>query len=326
MANNKLPNTLLEAVRYFSDDQTCIDFVAALRWENGIVLCPHCGSDKTGFLATRKIFKCKNKDCRKQFSVKVGTIFEDSAVKLDKWLTAIWLIANAKNGISSYELHRSIGITQKSAWFMLHRIRLAMDQGSVDKLSGTVEADETWIGGNANKMHHKARQARGIGANKKHHKTMVLGMLERKGKVIAKVVRDRSAGTLERVLSEAVEAGSNLMTDEHTGYNRMHQQYIHEQVNHSIEYVRGNVHTNSIENFWSLMKRTIKGTYISIQAEHLQAYVEEQCFRYNNRETNDQGRFMELIKSISGKRLTWDELIGRQIWWRARKIQKARGY
>lgn len=147
--NAKLPKTLLEAVRYFSDEQTCIDFVANLRWENGTPLCPHCRSDNAGFLATRKIWKCKNKDCRKQFSIKTGTIFEDSALKLDKWLTAIWLIANAKNGISSYELSRSIGITQKSAWFVLHRIRMAMEQGSFGKLSGTVEADETWIGGNA---------------------------------------------------------------------------------------------------------------------------------------------------------------------------------
>lgn len=324
--NEKLPTTLLEATRYFADEDNCINFVSILRWENGIVLCPHCGSDKNGFLATRKIFKCKNKECRKQFSVKVGTIFEDSAVKLDKWLVAIWLIANAKNGISSYELGRSIGITQKSAWFMLHRIRLAMDQGSLDKLSGTVEADETWVGGDAKNMHTNTRLERGLYKHSKHHKTMVLGMLERKGKVIAKVVPDRNAETLHKVIGEAVKEGSNLMTDEFLGYKHMNKQFIHDAVNHSVEYVRGNIHTNGIENFWSLMKRTIKGTYISIEASHLQSYVEEQCFRYNNRETNDLGRFMELVKSVGGKRVTWDKLIGSGIYWRARKIQHRRGY
>lgn len=326
MDSVQLPKTLVEAVKYFSDQDNCINFVASLRWENGEVMCPHCGSDKVGFLATRKIWKCKNKECRKQFSVKVGTIFEDSAIKLDKWLVAIWLIANAKNGISSYELHRSIGITQKSAWFMLHRIRLAMDQGSVDKLSGVVEADETFIGGNAAKMHAQARKDRGITKYTTHHKTTVVGMLERKGKVVAKVVRDRSKATLEETLHEAVAKGSHLMTDEHVGYLTMDSTYIHHAINHSIEYVRGNVHTNSIENFWSLLKRTIKGTYVSIEAAHLQRYVEEQCFRYNNRETNDQGRFMELVKSVSGKRITWESLIGSEIYWRARKLQTARGY
>ncbi len=322
----QLPKTLIEATIYFSDEQNCIDFVAGLRWANGVVTCPHCQSDTVGFLATRKIWKCKNKECRKQFSVKVGTIFEDSAVKLHQWLVAIWLIANAKNGISSYELGRSIGITQKSAWFMLHRIRLAMDQGSINKLSGTVEADETWVGGNAQRMHFKARQARNIGASSTKHKTMVLGMLSRKGKVIAKVVRDRKLNTLQTVLTENVEKGSNLITDEFKGYQNLENTYKHKAIDHSVEYVRGNIHTNGIENFWSLMKRTIKGTYVSIEASHLQSYVEEQCFRYNNRETNDLGRFMELVKSVGGKRVTWDRLIGSQIYWRARKITQVRGY
>lgn len=310
MLSEKLPNTLLEAVRYFSDEQTCIDFVAALRWENGIPLCPHCNSDNAGFLATRKIWKCKNKECRKQFSIKTGTIFEDSALKLDKWLTAIWLIANAKNGISSYELHRSIGITQKSAWFVLHRIRMAMEQGSFGKLSGTVEADETFIGGDAHKMHAKARKARGIQRNNKDHKVAVFGMLERKGKVRAKVVKSVKMKDTIPHLFENIAIDSTVYTDNAPMYRFLHLDYIHDTVNHAREYVRDNVHTNSIENFWSLLKRTIKGTYVSIQAEHLQKYVEEQSFRYNNRENNDLGRFMELIKSVSGKGITYQELIG----------------
>ena len=313
--NEKLPKTLIEAVKYFADEQTCIDFVASLRWEDGKPLCLHCRSENVGFLATRKIWKCKNKECRKQFSIKTGTIFEDSALKLEKWLVAIWLIANAKNGISSYELHRSLGITQKSAWFVLHRIRLAMSQGSVDKLSGDVEADETYIGGHPKNMHQKRRKSIGKYGSKLglyEHKTPVIGVLERKGKVRARVVERTRLEQVIPFIDENVEKESYLFTDQARIYMQMHKNYIHYTVNHAVEYVRGRAHTNSIENFWSLLKRTIKGTYVSIQAEHLQKYVEEQCFRYNNRETNDQGRFMELIKSIGGKRMTYKKLIGYQ--------------
>lgn len=311
--NEKLPKTLLEATRYFADPQTCIDFVASLRWENGVAVCPHCGNNETYFLATRKIFKCKAKECRKQFSIKTNTIFEDSAISLDKWLVAIWLIANAKNGISSYELHRALGITQKSAWFVLHRIRLAMGQGSIEKASGDVEIDESYIGGTPRNMHHKKRQALGRYGSKLErydHKTAVVGILERKGKIRAKVVKKVRREQVVPFIYENVEEQSNIFTDQSNLYLHLHHDYIHETVHHAREYVRGNVHTNSIENFWSLLKRTIKGTYVSIQAEHLQKYVEEQCFRYNNRETNDQGRFLEMIKSISGKRLTYAQLVG----------------
>lgn len=306
----KLPKTLVEAIRFFADDAKCIEFVSALRWENGEPVCPHCGSDKNGFLATRKIWKCKNRECRKQFSIKTGTIFEDSALGLDKWLVAIWLIANAKNGISSYELHRSLGITQKSAWFVLHRIRLAMEQGSFGKLSGVVEADETYIGGQLNNMHYKARKARGVHKGNRDHKVGVLGMLERKGKVRAQVIQRTRKDDIVPVIKDNVEANANLITDQLSAYEDLHKEYIHQTINHSVAYVWGRVHTNSIENFWSLLKRTIKGTYVSIQAEHLQKYVEEQCFRYNNRENSDLGRFMELIRSVGGKGITYKELIG----------------
>lgn len=307
-----LPKTLLEAVRFFADDAKCIEFVSALRWENGTPVCPHCGSDKNGFLATRKIWKCKNKECRKQFSIKTGTIFEDSALGLDKWLAAIWLIANAKNGISSYELSRSLGITQKSAWFVLHRIRLAMEQGSFGKLSGVVEADESYIGGLPQNMHYKARKARGVNRANRTHKIGVLGMLERKGRVRAQVIQRTRKRDIIPLIQDNVEANANLITDQLSAYEDLHKEYIHQTINHSVAYVWGRVHTNSIENFWSLLKRTIKGTYVSIQAEHLQKYVEEQCFRYNNRETSDLGRFMELIKSVGGKGITYKELIGYQ--------------
>lgn len=230
-----------------------------LRW-SGDAVCIHCGSESVGFLKTRKIFKCKNKECRKQFSVKVGTIFEDSPISLGQWLTAIWSIANAKNGISSYELHRGIGITQKSAWFVLHRIRIAMQSGSFEKLSGTVEADETWVGGDAKNMHKAKRDRFKMKSGVRDHKTAVLGMVERKGGVRAKVVESAQGKNLILVVRENIEQGSELYTDSWQAYELLRHDYVHSAVNHSVEYVRGNVHTNGIENFWSLLKRTIKGT------------------------------------------------------------------
>lgn len=304
----ELPKTLQQAVKYFSDDLTCINFVASLRWADGVAVCPKCENKETSFLSTRKIWKCKA--CKKQFSVKVGTIFEDSAIGLDKWLMAIWLIANAKNGISSYELHRSLGITQKSAWFVLHRIRTAMDVGSIEKLSGTVEADETYVGGNAVNMHKARRDSFKMKGGRRDHKTGVLGMVTRQGRVTAKVIKTNQGKELIPIIRENVEKGSTLYTDSWHAYELLRTDYRHDQINHSHEYVRGNVHTNSIENFWSLLKRTIKGTYVSVAPEHLQKYVEEQTFRYNTRKGNDQARFFGVLKSISGKRLTYEKLIG----------------
>lgn len=314
----KLPKTLAGIITYFADPQACIDFVAFLRWTDGDALCAHCGDKGAYYLASRKIYKCKA--CRKQFSVKMGTIFEESAVSLNKWLIAIWLIANCKNGISSYELKGHIGVTQRTAWFMLQRIRIAMEQGSFGKLSGTVEADETYVGGDAKNMHHNRRKEvgrYGMQGGVKAHKTAVLGMLERKGRVRAKVVARTRKIDLEPVLKANVEAETNLITDQNVAYNELHKQYIHQTINHSIAYVWGRVHTNSIENFWSLLKRTIKGTYVSIQAEHLQKYVEEQSFRYNTRLLTPRERFVELVKSVSGKRLTWEKLTDYEIYGQA---------
>lgn len=304
----ELPKTLQQAVKYFSDDLTCINFVASLRWADGVAVCPKCENKETSFLSTRKIWKCKA--CKKQFSVKVGTIFEDSAIGLDKWLMAIWLIANAKNGISSYELHRALGITQKSAWFVLHRIRTAMSVGSIEKLSGTVEADETYVGGDATKMHKARRDSFKMKGGRKDHRTGVLGMVTRQGRVKAQVIKTNKGKELIPIIRENVEQGSTLYTDSWHAYQLLKTDYRHDQINHSFEYVRGNVHTNSIENFWSLLKRTIRGTYVSVAPEHLQKYVEEQTFRYNTRKGNDQTRFFGVLKSISGKRLTYEKLIG----------------
>ncbi len=306
-----MPKTLQDAIVFFSDDLLCVQFVASLRWFDGEPVCVHCGHKGAGFISTRRIFKCKNKECRKQFSVKVGTIFEDSPISLGQWLTAIWMIANCKNGISSYELHRAIGITQKSAWFVLHRIRVAMQSGSFEKLSGEVECDETYVGGAAKNM-HKSKRERVVKARGMGHKTAVMGMVQRQGRVKAKVVAWTDTVTLQGEIYENVEPGTTVFTDDHGAYRTMNDDYVHEVINHAVEYVRDNVHTNSIENFWSLLKRSIKGTYVSVAPEHLQKYVEEQAFRFNERKGDDQKRFFEVVKGVSGKRLTYNQLIGSQ--------------
>ncbi len=309
MNANDLPKTLHSAIRYFSDELLCVQIVANWRWADGQAICPKCETANNKFMESRKVWQCKNKECKKQFSVKVGTIFEDSAIGLDKWLTAIWLIVNAKNGISSYEIHRGIGVTQKTAWFMLHRIRLAMQSGSFDKLSGDIECDETFIGGKAKNM-HKSKRERVIKGRGSVGKTAVMGMLERKGNVRAKVIESIDRETLHSEIKEQVEEGSNLFTDEWRSYQGLDEAYVHEVINHSMEYVRDNVHTNSIENFWSLLKRTISGTYVSVEPYHLAKYVEEQVFRYNERKGKDKDRFIKAISQVAGKRLTYKQLIG----------------
>ncbi len=232
---------------------------------------------------------------------------EDSPIGLDKWLTAIWMISNAKNGISSYEIHRAIGITQKSAWFLLHRIRLAFQSGSFDKLSGQVEVDETYIGGKARFMHKGKRIAKGRGMV---GKSIVVGLLERGGNVRTKVIPNTRTRTLQTEVRENVKPGSHIFTDTLASYDSLNPEYVHQAVDHAKEYVRGNVHTNGMENFWSLFKRCVKGTYVSVEPFHLFRYLDEESFRFNNRLDNDQGRFISAVKSIGGKRLTYKQLTG----------------
>jgi len=271
------------------------------------VACPTCGSKEVRFLEKRRLFECKARHPRKQFSVKVGTIFEDSHVSLDKWLAAIWMIANAKNGVSSYEVGRALGVTQKSAWFMLHRIRLAMQTGTFQKLSGEVEVDETYIGGRARNMHRGARRAKGRGTV---GKAAVMGLLERHGEVRTEVVPNIRRGTLQPEVKKHIEPGSVVYTDELASYRGLDEEYAHLVINHAECYAKGNVHTNCMENFWSLLKRGIKGTYVSVEPFHLFRYLDEEAFRFNTRKDNDAGRFLRVIASTEGKRLQFKNLIG----------------
>lgn len=308
-SQEKFPQTLIEAIRHFTDADNCLKFMIALRWPNGIT-CPACKSKEANFIKTRRLWICKA--CKKNFTVKVGTIMEDSPIGLDKWLTAIWMIANDKNGISSYEIHRGLGITQKSAWFLLHRIRLAMQQGTLEKLSGPIEADETFIGGKARNMHKSKREAK-IHGRGPVGKAIVMGILERAGEVRTKVVSNRDRETLQAEIREHVEIDAEVMTDALPSYEGLHPDYVHQVVNHALEYVRGQVHTNGIENFWSLVKRCLGGTYVSVMPFHLFRYLDEQSFRFNHRKDNDAGRFLKACSQMTGRRLTYKDLTGKTL-------------
>ena len=295
------PESLQNAIIYFSDPDRCFQYALNLRWPGGLVTCPRCNSDQHSFISTRRIWFCKG--CKKQFTLKVGTIFEDSPLGLDKWMCAFWMICNCKNGVSSCEMARTLKITQKSAWFMLHRIRKAMHDDFTDKLSGEVEADKTFIGGKARNMHVSKRQRRTTGTGTKD-KTAVMGMLERGGRVRTTVIANRKKAMIQGTVKEHVQAGSALYTDFLLSYQGLAGEHAHRVVDHAIEYVHGRVHTNGMENFWSLLKRGISGTYVSVELFHLHRYLDEQTFRFNNRKSmNDLGRFELAMKNVFGRRL-----------------------
>ncbi|MGH8012899.1 MAG: IS1595 family transposase [Candidatus Binataceae bacterium] len=311
MSTQAAPTTLQDAIRYFSDLDRCTQFLAAKRWPDG-VKCPTCGSDQVRYLATRRVWECKTKHPKRQFSAKVGTIFEDSPIGLDKWFAAAWLVANCKNGISSYEIARDLGVTQKTAWFMLHRIRLAMQSGSFEKkFLGEVEADETFIGGLARNM-HKDKRAEKIKGTGGAGKAIVMGLLDREtGHVRIKHVEDRQRHTLQKEIRENIAEGSEVFTDAWTGYDGLDREFTHGFVDHAERYVNGRIHTNGLENFWSLLKRGLKGTYVSVEPFHLFRYLDEQAYRYNNRKTNDATRFTGVLNGVTGKRVTYKKLTGK---------------
>ena len=308
------PKSLQEAIIYFSNPDNCVDYFAIRRWPNGVV-CPTCGSDKVKYSAKRRVWQCSTHHPKREFSVKVGSVMEDSAIPLDKWLMAIWMVINCKNGVSSYEIAKDVKITQKSAWFMLHRIRLGLQDGFFgNKLGangGEVEVDETFIGGKARNMHLSKRQRRITGTGGKD-KAAVMGIMERGGKIRTAIVPNRKRGALQEQVRKHVEAGAALYSDALQSYEGLATDYAHKVVDHASQYVDGRVHTNSLENFWSLLKRGISGTYVSVEPFHLFRYLDEQMFRFNNRkDLDDAGRFDLAVSQLAGKRLTFAELTGK---------------
>lgn len=311
------PLTLQQAIKHYRDEQVCIDAVARMRWPDGVPVCPACNHKDHYYLKTQRRWKCK--ECYKQFTVKLGTVFEDSPISLTKWLPALWMLCNCKNGISSYELARDLGVSQKAGWFMLQRLRLALQDGSVVKIGGSgaeVEVDETFIGGKARNM-HKNRRIKTKVREGNWGKTVVMGMLERGGHVKTKVIPNRRKPALHAAIAESVEKGTQLYTDEHNGYMDISPDYVHNVVNHLESYVDGRVHTNGMENFWSLLKRGLNGTYVAVEPFHLFRYVDEQVFRYNHRKgvdgskISDSDRFQLALSQIAGKRLTFAEVTGK---------------
>jgi transposase-like protein len=320
-----IPQTQIEAIRFFADDAAAHAFLVEMRWPEGVA-CPHCASARVGNLSesvtvskrtgkksTRRVWNCK--DCKQQFTVKVGTIFEDSPLSLTKWLPAVWMICNAKNGISSCELARSLGVTQKSAWFMLHRIREAMRDGEF-KMCGEVEADETFIGAKARNMHaHKWEKFK---STNRAHQIAVAGLLERTSerkasRVKLKVVKNVKRAVVQPNVRENVAAGSEVFTDALLSYDGLSDAYVHNVIDHAVAYVDGKIHTNGLENFWSLLKRTLKGTYVCPAPYHLARYLDEQATRFNERKDTDAGRFENTMNRVSGRRVTYKRLTGKEI-------------
>jgi transposase-like protein len=317
------PKTLQQAVQYFTDPQNCLDYMTSKRWPNGIVTCPTCGRKDVTFLKTQKKWQCKSAHAKRQFSAKVGTIFEDSPIGLDKWLVVVWMLTNCKNGVSSYEIAKAVGVTQKSAWFMLRRIRLGLKEQhgftTPTKIGGNgseVEVDEAFIGGKAKNM-HRAKAIKYGESGSHHGKTIVIGMLDRdQRKIRAKVLPNVQRETLQNEVLSNVKFGSKVYTDNSYGYDLLHSRYVHEFVNHAICYVNGQVHTNGLENFWSLLKRNLRGTYVAVEPFHLDRYLDEQIFRYNNRgdrknKVTDSERFDLAMSQIFNKRLTFAQVTGK---------------
>src|SRR5712671_4441986 len=319
MATATAPKTLCEAILFFAEYENCRKAVEAIRWPDGLVACPTCGSEHVTYLEKQRRYKCYAKHPKAQFSLKVGTIFEDSAIGLEKWLPALWLLTNCKNGISSYELARALGVTQKTAWFMLSRLRLALQAENGGKRDGCVEADETFIGGKARNMHAAKRKRLGISQSRSMiGKVAIMGLLERHTKddggaqVRFQVIANRKKHLLGNIISEHVESGATLYTDALRSYDKMSQRgYVHSVIDHAESYVDGAVHTNGLENFWSLLKRALKGTYVSVEPFHLFRYLDEQMYRFNNRKITDFQRFVGVVEMVTGKRLEYKTLIGR---------------
>lgn len=324
----KVPKTLREAIQYFSEFENCRQFMIDVRWPDGKVRCPICGAEKVTYLEKARLYRCYENHPKQKFSLKIGTVFEDSPIPLEKWLPASWMLINCRNGVSSYEIHRALGVTQKSAWFMLHRIRLAMQSGSFQKMGGPggeIEADESFYGGKAKNMHasrralfQKAREENLYGDTRLINKSAVMGLLDREQRQVrAAVIPAINRETLQAQILKHVAHGSKIYTDEARPYRGLPKEYTHAFVNHLEKYVDGRVHTNGLENFWSLLKRGLNGTYVAVEPFHLFRYIDEQVFRYNHRKDQqgnkltDAERFSKAMSQIVGKRLTYAEVTGK---------------
>jgi transposase-like protein len=321
----KAPRTLQEAIVYFADPQRAFDYAVGLRWPDGKVYCPRCSFESNYFIKTRKLWLCRG--CDRQFTVKVNTIFEDSPIGLDKWMTAFWMLVNCKNGVSSMEIHRTIGVTQKTAWFMLQRLRSALHNrtfGFAKKIGGPdieVEVDETFVGGKVKNMHRSRRERFAIQegfSGAATGKAIVQGILDRNlREVRATVVPNVKRETLQTQILKQVKYGTKVYTDDAVAYESgMQRRFVHEFVNKTEAYVRGRVHVNGMENFWSLLKRGLRGTYVSVEPFHLFRYVDEQVFRFNSRKDGDYkltdaDRFARAMSQVAGRRLTYAELTGK---------------
>jgi transposase-like protein len=320
-ANLKTPETLQAAIEFFADPGNCHAYMVQMRWPDGIVTCPICNHGNPRYLANQRRFECRKKHPKRQFSVKVGTSFEDAPIPLKSWLLAVWQITNCKNGISSYELARALCVTQKTAWFMNHRIRLAMQGDDGGMLDGEVEVDETYIGGKARNMNHQQRQKWLAGKGKRDAwvgKVAVLGLLQRhpekgKSRIRTKPIDTIRTHRLQPEVLKQIEDGSTVYTDALKSYQRLHLYYEHKVIDHAEKYVDGQVHTNGLENYWSLLKRCIRGTYVSVEPFHLFRYLDEQAFRFNERTDNDGTRFSKTLRHIVGRRLTYEQLIGHPV-------------
>lgn len=302
---------LFELVEYLKDEQTAIKHLEELRWK-GNRACPHCGSTKTYALKSGK-YKCGDKDCDEQFTAKVRTIFESSKVPLKKWFIAIYLLTSHKKGVSSHQLARDLKVTQKTAWFILQRLRIALGNGSFEMIGGDkiVEIDESFVGGK-NKNRHAKKKVKNSQGRACIDKTPVLGMIERGGSLVAKVMKDTSSAQIEPIVLDTIKDKSVVMTDEWKGYKKLDRVYTHSFVKHGEgQYVLGNIHTNSIEGFWSHLKRSIFGIYHSTSRIHLQKYVDESVFRYNTRKVGEGDR-VALVIDLANCRLKYHELIKKQ--------------
>lgn len=296
------------------DDKACREYLELMRWD-GVPTCPHCGTvDEKHYRLNVKVefkgmYKCKA--CRERFTVTVGTMFEGSPISLRKWFIATYIFASHKKGISSHQLARDLGVTQKTAWLMLHRLRQSFTDVNPEQLDGVVSLDETFVGGKNKNRHTDKKKEGGQGGNSED-KTIVFGAMSAGGNVVTNIIADRTAETMVPQIKKVVKKGSIIVTDEHKAYYKVRKEYYHIVINHNEgAYVNGAFTTNNIEGFWSLLKRGVIGIYHQVTPKHLQTYCNEFGFRYNSRKVTDKARFDVALKRTEGVRLPYSVLIAK---------------